>query len=470
MSASFYGRGASECVLLRMVTNQCMIVNHVACGRIGKKYKKYNMKTKRIRLNGLLCVAPLLALTMQSASAQEMVADGNQSVLSYPQFGSPDSVPSQLDEDQRVRKSLTEFDIHQPYLDWKECLRDQHGFSFTLDYTAGIVGATKTIGNTDYGSSGAVRFYGSWDLIGRESGNTGTFVWKVENRHRYSKVPSSGMAAEVGYAGANFPSLSNIGSRLTNLYWKQKFKEGRVEVIGGMLDATDWVDVYALASPWTGFSNFAFATGGAAMPIPDDATLGMYVNAMLTDNLYMGAGFTDANADSTDPFNGFDTFFNDNEYFKTIELGWTTSQDRFYLDNTHLTYWHVDERKDAGVASGWGLNFSYAHSFDERWMPFFRAGYADEGGSILQKTVSAGLGYHLCDDISLLGLGVNWGEINEDTYGRGLDDQYVIELFTRFQVTKNFELTPDVQVIFNPALNPDVDHSVIYGLRGRMVF
>ena len=236
-----------------------------------------------------------------------------------------------------------------------------------------------------------------------------------------------------------------------------------------MIDTTDWVDLYALASPWTGFSNFVFATGGASIAVPDDAALGAYVNAMLTDNLYIIGGFADSNADSTDPFEGFNTF-GDHEFFKTIELGWVTSPDRFYFDNTHITYWNTDERKAAGVSSGWGVNFSFAHAFDDKWMPFLRAGYAKDGGSLLQKTVSTGLGYHWGVNNSLLGLGFNWGQPNEDTFGSGLDDQYTVELFTRLQVMKNLQITPDIQYIKNPAMNPTADSSWVYGIRARLIF
>ena len=237
-----------------------------------------------------------------------------------------------------------------------------------------------------------------------------------------------------------------------------------------MIDTTDLVDVYALASPWVSFSNFAFATGSATIPVPDDATLGAYLSAMLTDNVYIIAGFADSNADSTDPFNGFDTFFNKHEFFKTIELGFVTSRDRFYMDNTHITLWHADERKEAGVNDGWGASFSYSHSFDEKWMPFLRGGYAEDGGSLLQKSLSTGFAYHWGENNSLVGLGFNWGEPNEDTLGSGLDDQTSIELFSRLQVTKNFQLTPDIQYIKNPALNPKAYDSCVFALRGRIIF
>jgi len=419
-----------------------------------------------IKSGWMISVAMLLALSILpgvSHAEETSAADGT------PSFGGPNSVSGQLADDAKPG-SLTGANVLQSYNDWKAALRKKHGLAFSLDYTMGVLAATETIGAKDNGAGGAVRFFGSWDLVGRESGNTGTFIWKVEHRHKYTDIPVSGVAPAMGYAGAILPTLSNAGFRLTNLFWQQKVNEGRLELIGGMIDTTDWVDLYALASPWTGFFNFALATGGASIPVPDDAAIGAYINAMLTKNAYIIAGFADSNADSTDPLNGFDTFFNDNEYFKSIELGWTTSQERFYLDNIHLTFWHADEREQAGVPDGWGANFSYSKSFAEKWMPFVRGGYADDGGSVLQKTLSAGLGYHLKDDISLLGLGFNWGQPNETTFVPGLDDQYTTELFCRFQVAENFQLTPDIQYVVNPALNPTADDSWIFGLRGRLIF
>ena len=102
-------------------------------------------------------------------------------------------------------------------------------------------------------------------------------------------------------------------------------------------------------------------------------------------------------------------------------------------------------------------------------MPYLRGGYADKGGSLLQKSLSAGLGYHLKDGISLVGLGFNWSQPNEDTYGQKLRNQFSTELFCRFQVIKRFELTPDIQWVINPARNPTADQSWVFGLRGRIV-
>ena len=433
---------------------------------------KSSVRSQRIAtyLTCNLLAGLLAVVASQTAFAQQAQVPAEDENLPVQQFGGINSVPGQLDDDARNVNSLSGRTFLQNYFNWKDGVKEKYGLDFSVDYTMGFLGASNTIGTEDGFSGGAVRLFGTWDLTGRETGNTGSFVFKIENRHRYSDIPPSGTASQIGYVGLILPVLSDIGTRLTNLYWRQNLKQGRVEIIGGMIDTTDWVDVYALASPWTGFYNFALATGGASIPVPDDAALGVYVNAMLSENLYIIGGFADSNADSTHPFDGFDTFFNDHEYFKTLELGWVSSRERFYLDNMHVTYWHADEREAASVASGWGVNFSYSRSFDEKWMPFFRGGYAKDGGTLLQKTLSTGLGYHWGENNSLLGLGFNWGQPNEDTFGPDLDDQYAVELFARLQVLRILQITPDIQYIRNPARNPDADHSWVFGVRARLIF
>jgi len=433
--------------------------------------KEMNLQWKRAR--GFIFVAQLVLwfqpAMVQTAIAQAAPGSEDDDTASQ-QFGGPGSVSGQLADDARLTESLTGITILPDHLDWKASVSKDRGLTFSLDYSAAFLSASNTLREDDNFGGGIVRFFGTWELVESDSGNRGGLVWKIEHRHRYTGIPPSGAASEIGYAGSILSPFSDDGFRLSNLYWQQNLNENHVEIIAGMIDTADWVDLYALGSKFTGFFNTVFGVGGGSMVLPDSAALGVYVNAMMTDNLYFIAGLADGNADSTDPFNGIDSFFNDREYVKSIELGWTTSRDRFYLDNTHLTYWHADERIKAGVSGGWGINFSFENTFDDKWMPFVRAGYANDGGTFLQKTFSTGLGHHFKDNASLLGLGFNWGQPNEDTYGLGLDDQYTVELFSRLQIMHNFQLTPDIQYIRNPALNPGADQSWVLGLRGRMIF
>ena len=172
-----------------------------------------------------------------------------------------------------------------------------------MDYTALYFNASENLGGEDDAGSGIFRLFGSWTLTGRETGNTGSAVFKVENRHAYTNIPVSGLGFETGYAGLLGPPFNDNGWMLTNLYWQQKTRQGRLNFVAGWVDATDYIDLYGLINPWTAFSNFVFITGSATMPVPDQG-LGGALGAALTDNLYVVAGLTDANGSPTDPGDG----------------------------------------------------------------------------------------------------------------------------------------------------------------------
>jgi porin len=381
----------------------------------------------------------------------------------------PDAVENQLRDDLEPRPSFFDVNILEPYEALKKDLYERTGLRFGGDYSALAFAATESAGE-DNAAGGMVRFYGSWDLIGRHEDNTGALIYKVEHRHRYTDVAPSGFGSELGYVGLLNPPFSDQDWRLTNLYWRQRFFDRRLSVVVGFLDATDFVDAYALASPWTGFGNLVFSTGSATIGLPNDATLGAGVGGYITENIYAIGSLTDANADPTDPFEGFDTFFNDFETFKSLEIGWTTGRDELLLNNVHVTFWHVDERDDAGTPSGWGVNVSASAWIDERWLPFVRGGWAEDGGSLLEASVSAGFGYQRERGGDVLGVGLNWGRPNRDTFGTDLGDQYTAEVFYRWQVTQNVQLTPSVQVLVDPALNPDDDVIGVFGVRARVAF
>jgi porin len=151
-----------------------------------------------------------------------------------------------------------------------------------------------------------------------------------------------------------------------------------------------------------------------------------------------------------------------------VEVGWTPSQDRLYLDNAHLTWWHADERKEAGEPSGWGLNVSFTRYLGKKWFPFVRAGYAKDGGALMQKSASVGLAYQPVPKGDVLGVGLNWGEPSESTFEPGLRNQYTAEVYFRWQLSPRFAITPDLQLLVNPALDPNQDRIWVFGVRARL--
>ncbi len=379
----------------------------------------------------------------------------------------PEQVENRLHIDSNAAKALIDSEWSSGYRAWKSELRKNTGLDIGGDYSSVYLSASESLGADD-AFSGMYRLFGSWQVTGDDAGNSGALVFKVENRHAYgSNIAPGSLGFETGYIGLIEPPFSDQGTRLTNLYWRQRFANGNWTAVGGFVDSTDYLDVYTLASPWTGFFNFAFSTGSASIPVPNEG-FGVALGGYLNDNLYVIGGLADTNSDPTRPGETVESFFDEAEYFKHVEIGWNPSRATAFLDNVHLTLWQVDERKEVGEPDGWGLNFSYSASpMANQLTTFVRGGYTEDGGSLLELSLSTGMAWQTVPGGNQLGLAYNWGRPNETTWGPGLDDQSTFEAFYRIQLFKELAVTPDIQYVRNPALNPDEDELWILGLRVR---
>jgi porin len=381
------------------------------------------------------------------------------------QFGGPSSVGGQLAEDNNV--SVPQFRCQRlqrhfgAWFEFKERVDQSCNIQFNIDESMFYQVATDSLGETD-AASGLVRVYGQWTLLGRGTNNPGQLVFKGENRHRMGTAITPfdlGFAAGSILPTGTFFSEFNYG--VTNLFWKQYLCDRDFVFAIGKIDVTDFIDVYALLNPLMHFINLGFSTN-PTIAVPNQG-LGIAAGAMLTDRLYLQGGFADANGQPT--LAGFDTFFNDREYFSYIELGITSSQDRIYLDNIHATLWHTDARAVAQTPEGWGVAVTAQKFVCDKWLPFFRFGYADGDAALMQTTFSTGLGLRR-DNNDVAGIGISFGKPADGA----LRDQFTSEVFYRFQLTQYLAVSPDVQLIGNPALNPNEDVLALFGIRLRTAF
>ena len=173
----------------------------------------------------------------------------------------------------------------------------------------------------------------------------------MENRHRLgTDIAPKELGFEAGYAGLTAVTFSDAGWMLTNLYWSQRLMDKRLGFVAGIVDVTDYTDVYGLVNIWTDFNNYAFTTN-PSIPAPDQG-LGAAARFMATDNLYVIGSIADANGHPPEPGEVFDSFFNDREYFTHLEVGWISEWAKRYNDNIHVTFWHADEQEQVRVDDG----------------------------------------------------------------------------------------------------------------------
>ncbi|WP_170605578.1 carbohydrate porin [Ruegeria arenilitoris] len=388
-----------------------------------------------------------LALLISFAGASIAVAQG---------LSGPSSVVAELEPgdgltDPQYRSDFPR-NVAPGWFAWKDKL-GENGFRFSIDYLA--LGQTT---DADLGegeaASGIARFFGSWQAT-----DLGSLTFKIEDRHSYTDVAPQFLGLDGGALSITGTAFNDNGLLLTNLFWTQRAGDGSWTLQIGQIDVTDFVDVYGLVSPYSGFQNLSFNTS-PTIDTPNQG-IGIAGGLKLSSNFYAVASLADADADPSNP--DFDVF-SDGNLFKSIEIGYTSGFDRIYLDNVHLTLWHADGSEDQGREEDYGAAFSAAWFVGNQWMPFFRAGAAKGTAALYDRSVSTGIGYY-GRNTDLAGLGLNWAE------ARGFDgDQFTFEAFYRFSISPGLQITPSVQFISDPLLNPDQDNITLFGLRTRIVF
>ena len=383
----------------------------------------------------------------------------------------PVDISNQLEKDNRDREGgllVPSADLLQSWESLKEGLYQRYGLQFGIDYQALYQSASSSLGESD-AASGWVGLFGTWELIGRETEHPGKLGFKVENRHRLGTdlVPTA-LGRTTGSAWSTAAGWGKFDLSVVEFWWEQHFIKDHLAFRAGKVLPFALYDYSRFKNPKTGFLNQMFNIN-PALPFPSFG-LGAAVLARPRIDIYFVAGIHDANGKPTTT--GFDTFFEDKEYFTAAEIGWDPGNisaersDFFNHADYHLTLWHIDARERLGTPSGQGFTLAAEQPVTADTTLFARYGYADGSASLVKQMVTAGVGFAniFGYKTDLISIGTSWGRNRDDL------DQYALEAFYRIQLTPRFAITPDVQLILDPISNPDKDTITYVGIRGRFHF
>ncbi|WP_370979335.1 carbohydrate porin [Agaribacterium sp. ZY112] len=387
-------------------------------------------------------------------------------------FSGPGSVDAELEEEDRFSIPHLKFESMdkalEPWFAMKAHLYQDSGFKFGVYYNALYQHASATlptddssgIAYKDEAASGIFRINGALDLVGRDSSNVGTLYFNVDNRHTLgSDIAPAGIANEVGYVGHTGVLFSDSGTVLVDLNYQQRINGGRGGFIVGRFDPNDYVFVSGYANPWTAFQNVATLLNPAvALP---DSSWGLGAGHWLNDHVYILGTINDANGTVSD---NLEFFEGGAEFWKAVEFGWAPSSKERFQRQFNISMWQVDAREDISANSSEGIAISANWLLANNLMPIFRAGWSQGSAPIYNKTITAGLTYKLVERSDDFGVALNWGQ----PALKGLEDQLTAEVFYKYQLAQNIALTPSLQLLQNPALNPDENSVVIAALRFRL--
>ncbi len=347
----------------------------------------------------------------------------------------------------------------KPYFDWKDRVKDEHGFVIGFNAYWLYQKASDSLPNEKDSALGQIyRLFGGWTLLGRDTGHPGGIEYRVEYRSGIGGMQSpQDLSSNIGIAALNTGIVySDFDLDLSVINWTQHFNDKTASFSIGRLAYDLYLDASPFQSISRSFLNRSIVLNPAVASTGIGA-LGLVGKGFITENIQIGGQIFDGNA-ANGEFD-LDTV-KEGEWLKALEISWSPAATSRNERRIQLTYWDNDARDLAGVerGSGWAVSAIWKVN---KFFPFLRYGHNDGGGGVAARNAaSTGFEYTTRPDQSW-NLAFGWA----DPVSATAKDEYVVETSYKFQVLKNFSLLPDLQYVLNPANNPTEDRVWIAGLR-----
>lgn len=285
----------------------------------------------------------------------------------------------------------------------------------------------------------------------------------------------------LGTEGGSQTAQSNLGSitnptgvllstnevSISELAWQQSFADGKLLLVAGMVNQSDYFDASAYANSGRGqFLNSALINS-MVNPLPG-YNFGFNVQVQPDEHWYVMAGASVGNArPGVPPWDNFEW----DDWTALSEFGYAP-RDFCGLGPGVYRLQPFVSSNGGKVQPGIGLNFQQqlGHGSPLGWFGRFGvAGDAVAAGAsaqigtgivLLAPLKQLGIAPQLSND--LLGAGFVWSRPAESDQPVFHQDEYVFEMFYTLQLSPTTKLQPDLQVVWDPAFNPDSGPSVVF--------
>jgi hypothetical protein len=242
------------------------------------------------------------------------------------------------------------------------------------------------------------------------------------------------------------------------------------QVSVGQFPFSDFDNNQYAANQQTNFVNYALSQNASQAYVPD--SLGAYIQINPTQAISVALGFQDANNITGNRIQ-FSTA-GQGEYAWFGYAKWQPAITGLGTAQYSLLFYQQPkvptQTKDS---QGWSLNL--VQNLNKKWGLFFRANTAS--GNIAPISASVAGGFIVNNPLGgargdQWGVGIAWNKTNKGYFGLEnlRDSELVAETYLNFVVLKVLQIGPSVQIIFNPALDPNVSTAGVFTLRATGLF
>ena len=335
------------------------------------------------------------------------------------------------------------------------------GMSYTTIYQ--IVPEAPTPHHTLVGS---FDLYGSWHLVDSTMLGDGILGFVFRDRTNWGPLTGNQLAADTGLPWGINNSGSAGYNRFNQVWWQQSLLGNKLVIQAGKIDETTHFNTNRVASSDGRDFMMQSLVYSQTIAFPSNG-MGFNIRYRPDPRLYLDAGFGDANGNPDNkPSDSINSFLQ-GHYFEAFEVGLVPEIKTFSssLEEGHyrLMAWHTAATSEHG--DGAGVALSVDQEVPMHLVPFLRLGYCPAGVGRTSTEVDWGVVSvePLGRPSDRLGIGATWAQPTPPS----THDQFAIEAFYRAELVDGFQVTPDVELIFDPALNPNSTFQAIFGIRVR---
>lgn len=379
------------------------------------------------------------------------------------------------EEIQRMRKEIQDLQekvehldkhlIHRP--ETQENVRFFDGLKIVLGLTGILQGSS---GADDLAGRDQTDASGSLDLeVQSVIGNHGTVFLLAESRQ------GTGLNDDIEtFHGINADAVEDESAlKLTEAWYEHAFSDGHLLFTLGKVDLTNYFDSNAVANDEKlQFMSHGFVNN-IAVEFPEDNGPGLRLAYLPAEHMEIGLGLGESDADFGDVTRGA---FGILEFIYKHQWLDLEGSYRFYAwtNRSNHTEWE-DPLHDHEKNRGLGVSLDQA--FNPGFTGFLRAGLQDK--SVSQVDLAVSLGFEWRGPLSgrdkdVLALAVGLARLSEDYENSAAPmdsgDEQMVEVYYTFYVNDHLRISPDIQVIRNPAGLAGADTVTILGVRAQVLF
>lgn len=315
-----------------------------------------------------------------------------------------------------------------------------------------------------YGAAGDLDFLSSWTLVGRDTLNTGRLIVTGEYRYEIGDQPPSLIGGQMRTLVAPTNAFNDRGWVVRDAYWVQRLFEARLRIIFGRADPSDFVGAHWLQNVNNSFVNRSFSAN-PSVPFPGHGPL-LGVSIRPIDQFYLTCGASNAYSQTIQL--GVDTIFSEWDLFTFAEAGWTPTFPAWGEGRYALGIWHMDARQQDNRPEDYGFTMVVDQNLTPNIQVFARYAYSDGTLTNIRQLAQLGFGvsglFGRTDDLTGVAFSLAIPRRNTTR------DETVLEIFQRFQISRNNQLSVGLQLIANPGNAPDNETAGVFYARLRTSF